>query len=565
MFEGIVINNGLSIENVFVKEVKNVRIEFREVQNISRELDRLEEARKIVEEELKGKYERTLQLLGEDEAKIYRTHLKTLNSSILVGQVKKDIQEKKINAEFLLNRIRRKYYNMYGDVGDSFLKKKSDSIQYIIRMLILKLLRFETNNLFDYIEGRILIAKHISKNDYLQLADKKITGIIVEDSSKYAYAKILAETQKIPLIVGVKNISKYVDNSARVILDCSKIGVIILNPRDDEVRMYEKMVQFNNDDLELDSFLQDVMGEDEDYILTSSIENKEVLKKQGPVKLGFIKTEFSYIGREKAPSVEELVKDYEEIIEKNDTIKPITFRVLDVSSEQDVPFAYNIKESNPRLGLHGSKWLLNNREILINQLLAIIIATKNYDVNIAFPNITHYSQLLEIKLALDEAKLLANVGVEKEVRLGLIIDTPASALSIENFSDEIDFVLIDSTKLIELIKGVDRNNEYVSDDYDPISPSVLRFVYNIVEDAHHEGLSVSIMGVLSNDGSRIPLLIGMGVDKIIIDGVIKNSRWYVFKTVKEHWNEVVERCIECKSSYNVRMILNEELTKITSI
>ncbi len=565
MFEGIVINKGLSIEKVFVKEVKNVRIEFREVQNVNRELDRLEEARKIVEEELNKRYEKTLQLLGEDEAKIYKTHLKTLNSSVLIGQVRKDVQEKKINAEFLLNRIRRKYSSMYLNVGDNFLKKKSDSIQYVIRMLILKLLRFETNNLFDFVEGSILIAKHISKNDYLQLADKDIAGIIVEDSGKYAYAKILAETKKIPLIVGVKNVSRYAPTGTRIIMDCSKIGVIILNPRDDEIIMYEKMVQFNNDELELDTFLQDMVNEDSNYILVSSTENKDAIKKQGPVKLGFVKTEFSYIGKEKAPSVSELVKEYEEIIENNITTNPLTFRVLDVSSEQDIPFAYNIKEKNPSLGLRGSKWLLNKREILIDQLLAIMLATKEENVNIAFPNVTHYSQLLEVKLVLDEAKLLANASIEKEVKLGLIVDTPAAALMIETLSDDIDFVLIDSTKLTELIKGVDRNNEFVNEAYDPIDPSVLKFIYYTVQNAHNEGLFVSIMGVLAGDGSRIPMLIGMGVDQIIMDNSLKNGRWYVFKTVKEHWNGVVEDCIECKSSYNVTMIINEELTKITTI
>ncbi len=565
MFEGIVINKGLSINKVFVKEVKNVRIEFREVQNVGRELDRLESARKIVEEELNKKYEKTLELLGEEEAKIYKTHLKTLNSSILVGQVKKDVQEKKINAEFLLNRIRRKYSNMYDNVVDNFLKKKSDSIQYVIRIMILKLLNFETNNLSDYVEGSILLAKHISKNDYLQLADKKIAGIIVEDTSKYSYAKILAEAQNIPLIAGVKNISRYVETGDSLILDCNEVGLIILNPRDEEALMYKKMLQFNNDELELDSFLQDMEDEDDDYVLVSSIENNDVLKKQWPVKLGFIKTEFSYIGREEAPSVDELVSTYEEIIKKNGTTNPITFRVLDVSSEQDIPFVYNVKERNPSLGLRGSKWLLNNREILLDQLVAILLATKEDNVNIAFPNLTHYSQLLEIKLALDEAKMMANISVEKELKLGLIVDTPAAALMIENISDDIDFVLIDSTKLTELIEGVDRNNDYVNEAYDPMSPSVIKFIYHTVQNAHNEGLFVSIMGVLAEDGGRIPLLMGMGVDQIIIDKALKNGRWYVYKTVKAHWNDIVESCILSKSSYNVTMIVNKELTKLTTL
>ncbi len=564
MFEGIVINKGLAIGKIFVKENINVRIEFREVDNIKREIAKLEQARELVEKDIQIKYEKTVNLLGEEEAKVYKTHLKTLNSPILMGQVKKDIQEKKINAEFVLNGIRRKYMDMYSRVNDSFLMKKSDSIQYVVKMMILKMLEFETDNLSEFQDGSILIADTINKSDYLKLANKDIKGIIIEDRGGYAYAKILGEMKNIPVIVGVQNISRYVSNNNEVILDCADIGIIILNPTSYEMNTYEKIVQFNGSELDLDELLKNISDDVKDDFILHSIDSLPNSNAENKGRVGFINTEFSYIGRVEPPKVKELVEDYKSVLRDFDRQSPVIFKVLDTNSERNISFVYNAQEKNPLMGLRGSRWLLNERQIMIDQLVAMMIATGDEEIHIAFPNVVNYNQILEIKLAIDEAKIFAQLGMDKIVKVGVIVDTPSAGLLIEAFCEDIDFVIIDSTKITEFIKGIDKNNRYVNESYEVICPSVIKFMLNTIRTAHKEGLFVCVLGDIVRD-LTIPLLIGMGVDKIITDKELKNANWYVYKTDKEHWSDVVDNCISKKSSYQVSMILNEEIMKITTL
>ncbi len=564
MFEGIVINKGLAINKTFVKKINNVKIEYRNIGNVEGEIQKLDRAKKLVCKHLEEIHEKTLKLLGEEEANIYTNHLKTLNSSILVGQVKKDIEEQSANAEFILNKIRKKYVKMYSNVDDVYLKRKSDSIQYVIRMLILEIMDFDTNNLDDLDEACILVSKTMSKNDYLKLANKDLKGIILEDSNKYAYAKILGETLKIPVIVGVKDASKRIRTGEKLILDCAGLGNIVLEPSEEEVQIYEKMLQFDNNENETEEFLSKIL-EDNDRRLVSSIVNTSGLANNDDLKVALVKTEFSYIGRNQIPKFADLVEDYEKIYASDAVALPLVFRALNVNSEHEIPFSYRIRERNPLMGLRGSKWLLSHRKIMVEQIAAIIKASGDATPQILFSNIGNYNQIIEIKVVIEEAKILAGVDDDKEVKIGVEIDNPSSAILLKTFSDEIGFVIINSSKLTEFLKGVDKSNEYANLDYDVLCPSVIKFIFDTIQAAHEDGLFVSVMGDITKDIKIFPLLLGMGVDQIIVEERYKNAWWYIHKTDIKKWREILTRCMEVNSSYNVSMIINEEITKMLDV
>ncbi len=564
MFEGIVINKGLAINKTFVKEINNVKIEYRNIENVEAEIQKVDKARDLVCKRLEEIHQKTLRLLGEEEAAIYTNYLKTLNSSILVGQVKKDIEEQGANAEFILNKIRKKYVKMYSTVDDLFLKRKSDSIQYIIRMLILEIMDFDTNNLDDLADGCILVSKTMSKNDYLKLANKNLEGIILEDSNKYAYAKILGETLKIPVIVGVKDASRRIKSGEKLILDCTGLGNIVLEPSMEELKIYEKMIQFASSENETEEFLTKIL-EDNDNRLVSSILNVNELNNNGDLKIGLVKTEFSYIGKNIVPKFDDLVDEYEKVYASSSILSDVIFRVLSINSEHDIPFAYRIRERNPLMGLRGSKWLLNHRKIMVEQIAAIIKASGENTPYIAFSNISNYNQVIEIKVVVEEAKMLAGVDDDKAIKIGVEIDNPSSAILLRTFSDDIAFVIINSTRITEFLKGIDKSNEYANLDYDVLCPSVIKFVFDTIQSAHEEGLFVSIMGDITKDIKNFPLLLGMGTDQLIVDERYKNAWWYIHKTDVKRWRSILKNCIEEKSSYNVAMIINEEITKMLEI
>lgn len=565
MIRGIGAAEGIAIGKAFIKSEVEMKVAYRKIDHPEYELDRFNAAAEKCRIELERRYNKTVNILGKEEAEIYRRHLNVFDGSILMGQVRKEIQEQKINAEFILHEVMKKYASMFDKVADEFLKKKSQSIKYIAEQIIRELLGVDATGLSEIDEPSILFARELDSADIVHLDRELILGIVTEVGGKNSYSAIISNNFNIPSVVGVKKALTQVQAGDTVIIDGQK-GEVYLNPEDSLVDFYKKKL---NKDKELEDVYQTfkdkktVTMDGYEFELGAICEHMNTIapaEEQGAQSIGLFKTEFVFLGRDVMPSEEAQLDAYRETIAMAEGSK-VTFKVLDCSADNNLPYVYFHEERNPAMGYRSIRMLLSERELFITQLKALLQASAYGSMRIAFPMVTSIDELLDVKVALEEAKVsLEERGIiyDNELEIGVIIETPVAAAIADLFAREVDFIIIGSDNLIQYMTAVERTSEHLFELYDIYHPGIIRTIRNIVIASHREGTWVGVIGDVANNEYYIPLLAAIGVDQIALPPTqISKARWIVSRTDKGLWEKEVETLLELNSGNEIKMYLEK--------
>lgn len=215
--------------------------------------------------------------------------------------------------------------------------------------------------------------------------------------------------------------------------------------------------------------------------------------------------------------------------------KPVVVRTIDIGGDKELPYLKLSKEMNPFLGLRGIRFCLGEQSILRTQLRALIRASAFGTLKIMFPMVAVIEEFRQGKLMFkEECEKLIEEGVEiGHIELGMMVEIPATALMIEAFAKEVDFISIGTNDLIQYTLAADRSNEQVSYLYQPYHPAILRLIKNVIDAAHKEGKSVSICGDMAGNEVAIPLLVGMGLDEFSVhSAAIIKTRAHIRKLNK---------------------------------
>ncbi|MBI3540743.1 MAG: diguanylate phosphodiesterase, partial [Deltaproteobacteria bacterium] len=100
---------------------------------------------------------------------------------------------------------------------------------------------------------------------------------------------------------------------------------------------------------------------------------------------------------------------------------------------------------------------------------------------------------------------------DPKIPVGIMIEVPAAVLLADLLIQECDFFSIGTNDLIQYTLAVDRNNEQVSQFYEPLHPAVLSSLSRVVRIAREAGKSVSVCGEMAGDPLMAALFIGFGV------------------------------------------------------
>ena len=565
MIRGIGGAEGIAIGKAFVVNETQINIVHHKVEDVEAEVARFNVAAEKCHEELERLHNKTLNILGEVEAEVYKRHLSVFDGSILLGQVRKEIQDQGNNAEYILNEVMKKYASMFDRVADEFLKKKSESIKYIAKEMIRELMGMDAKGLSDIVEPVILIATDLDKNDIMQIDQDFILAIVTEVGNKTSPASLLADNLHIPCVVGARGIMEAVTEDVEVIVDGSK-GEVFVKPDQSTINLYFRKV---NKEKELEAIFKSFAGEatktlDEHHFdISAKIEHViDVLEISavGAEGIGLFGTEYLFIGRDKAPDEETQFLSYRDAVIGAHGMS-VVFRVLDITASNDLPFVYIPKEKNPMLGYKGIRLLLMEREMFITQLKAILKASAYGPSKLLLPNLTNLEDLVEAKMALEEAKMaLEEEGelYDPELQIGISIDLPAVALNIEAFAREVNFVMVETSNLAQLLLGVERNNEALMNYYDMYHPGMIKLIQQCIVGAHKEGTRVIIAGDMTKEEYLLPYYVALGVDQACMEiGAVLRSRWAASKMTKALWEPRIPEILELATSSEVKQYLEK--------
>ncbi len=563
MLHGTAVTDGIAIGKVFIKKDTDIEIIQKTVNNIEDELIRFNNAAENCRLSIEAKYDQAMNLLGEEEAEIFNRHLGVFNGSILLGQVRKEIQEQQVNAEYILNEVKKKYANMFDRVADDFLKKKSESIKFIAEQIINELLQVAISEKDDIKGPVIVLANELQSGDLIHVEQGHILGIVVETSSASLKNYLEAGHLNVPVIVDVQGLMEAASNAVEVIIDATD-GSVIINPDEELKAEYSNKinhVQAMTDVYEQFIYEATRTEDGHSFELGATVDNMSQIDTaiaNGAEGLGLVSTEFLYLGRESAPSSDAQFVTYTEVVAKAKG-KPVVFRTMTCHADNSMPFIHMPDVKNPLMGPRGIRISLQEKDMFVQQLMALYKTSPMGPMKVVLPMVGSLEELRMVKEACEEAKMKLQEQddfYDPSLEIGMMIDTPAVAMMIEGFIPEVDFFIINTTNLLQFSLGIDRHCQAVSALYDIYNPGVIKMVHSVVKVCQEAGANVAITGDMVKEPQMVPLWMAMGVNQIDMDGeMIPKMRWAISRMEKKRWEEILSRVLACVYGQDVRTLV----------
>lgn len=222
--------------------------------------------------------------------------------------------------------------------------------------------------------------------------------------------------------------------------------------------------------------------------------------------------------RTELPSEEEQFSVYKDVLE---AMKPgrVIIRTLDLGADKHTDCLNLPREENPALGYRAIRICLDRRDVFRTQLRALLRASAYGNLGIMFPMIISEKEVLKARSFADEVKadlISEGIQVAKDVKWGIMIETPASVIMSDRLAAQVDFFSIGTNDLTQYSLACDRMNAQVGQLYDTMNPAVLRLIKLTIDNAHKAGIWVGMCGEAAADTRLIPILLKLGLDEFSV-------------------------------------------------
>jgi phosphotransferase system enzyme I (PtsI) len=492
-------------------------------ENLKKETKRFRKAVKKAKDELFSIIEQTPKKLRPHDS-ILEAQMVLFKDKMLYGKTIKTIEKEMVNAEWALKKVVSNVKSMFDDMTDTYLQGRAADIIHVSDSIMQNLVGAEKVDIAAIGKRVILVAIDLSPAETSQIQLEKIMGFVTDRGGKTSHTGIIARTLEIPAVLGLDNASRIIKNDDIIIVDGTK-GIVIINPTDKTLIQYEERKDryeaykagFTRDSHlpaeTVDSVLFQVMG---------NIElPEEVVSviRYGGDGVGLYRTEFQYFNRLDFPDEHELFDKYKDVVEVM-APRPVTIRTIDVNADKAIPYASDLDEINPVLGLRGIRYCLKKPDVFKTQLRAILRASAFGKVRVLFPMISCYDEVLHAKRILNQAAdSLDKEGVDfdKNMEVGIMIEVPSAAILADMMAKEVDFFSIGTNDLIQYSLAVDRGNPQVAHLYQPLNPAIIRLIKHVADVAKDHGLEISMCGEMAGDPVNMTILLGLGMDRFSVN------------------------------------------------
>ena len=376
----------------------------------------------------------------------------------------------------------------------------------------------------DLGEDSVVFAETLTANQLLRMDRKRLKGLVLGAVGRTSHTVILARNFGIPCIIDVEEVRGIASPGERAVVDGD--GGFVITPMPAAVeRFYERERRARDRRLArlLPLVSQAARTADGQHLEVGAnatdAEEVAAAVKMGADGVGLFRTEFLFLDREAAPDEEEQLAVYGGAV-RAAAGRPVIFRTFDIGGDKPAPYLKVAEEENPFLGCRGLRLYERHAGLLDVQLRAILRAgagAPEGSVKVMAPMVAtpaeaswfrHRVRQVEAELA------AAGVTHAAKVPVGIMIEVPSVALSIEALSEEVDFFSIGTNDLCQYWMAADRGNAAVADLCDPHHPSFLRLLRMIVHEARAHGRWIGVCGEMGGRVRDLPLLIGMGLDEI---------------------------------------------------
>ena len=564
--KGTAASNGIGIGKILLLEEVSLTYTPHAVEDPQAEIDRFRAAM----DELIAETERDAQALresaGEKEALIMEGHISLLNDPALKGETENMIQTGQC-AEAAYESMCDMFISIFSSMEDEMMRQRAADVKDIKAGLLRILLGKKQVRVSDAPKGTVLLTHELTPSVTAGIKKGNIVGIITETGGKTSHSAILARALEIPAVLSVENACSLLKDGEPVIVDGST-GIVIADPSFDELNAYtEKREKFLREKAELEKYrgLKTLGADGAEYELVCNIgkpdDAEKVLEFDGE-GVGLFRTEFLFMDRSAIPTEEEQFTAYQKaaLILKG---KPLIIRTLDIGGDKEIPYMGLEKEENPFMGFRAIRYCLKNRELFRTQLRAILRASAFGNIKIMFPLITCLEELREGKAIVEELKKeLAVLGVpfNKDIEVGIMVETAAAAMLADVLAKEAAFFSIGTNDLTGYTMSCDRGNQNVAYLYSALQPAVLRMIERTIVEGRKAGIPVGMCGEAAANPKLIPLLISFGLTEFSVSAPsVLSVRKCISRWSKEEADRLAKEVMALTTEKEVEALLAEKI------
>lgn len=456
--------------------------------------------------------------LSESEAEILEAHQLLMDDITLEDAILSYIEEGNPAPSAVLKAV-ADFKAMFEEIDDEYLKERQKDVIDVGNRLLRKLLNMKEFSVEG--ENVVLCAKDIEPSIMAGLSEKQVKAILLESGSRTSHTVIIAKAKGFVTMVGVELSQDEIGDGDDIIVDAVK-GSIFLKPEKKMLEEYETLLEKQEKEKEYLMGRAQLPAKTQDgkeILVASNISKPEDMEKAtvyGCQGVGLYRTEFFFMESSQLPDEEKQFEAYKFVAEQAKGSLCV-IRTLDIGGDKHCDCLQLEQEDNPFLGFRAIRICLQNKEMFKTQIRAILRAGDSGKVAIMIPMVTMLSEILETKELIEEAK--AELREEKlpfaeDVQVGIMVETPASAMMAPLFAKHVDFFSIGTNDLVQYTLAVDRGNQKVSYLYDYFNPAVIHSIYRIITSAHQAGIWVGMCGEMAGDKTALPFLLALGIDEL---------------------------------------------------
>lgn len=522
-YSGVAVSEGYGIGKAVV--IKEARPDYSGVafSTAEKECARLDSAVAEYTAQTKALIEALKKEAGEKNAQILEGHLVMLADPFMIGQMKENINTASVPAEKAVDEVCSMFCAMFSAAEDELTRQRGTDVNDIKNSLLKILLGIEEVDISRVPAGSVLITSDFTPSMTSKINPQNVEAIIGEVGGVTSHSAIIARAMGIPCVLGVANADHIFAPGEELIVDALK-GVVIASPSAGDVQKYTALKE----------------QEQQERLLLKEYINKPTVTKSGVKKavyaniakaqdvhsavvngaegIGLFRTEFLYMDREDAPSEEEQFEAYSAVAKAMGG-REVIIRTLDVGGDKHIPYLQIEKEENPFMGLRAIRYCLKDTALFKTQLKALLRAACFGNIKIMLPLVCTVEEVQSAKaLLLECMQELDAQGTEykKDIKLGIMMETPAAVFVADELAAESDFFSIGTNDLTGYTMAADRGNREVSYLYDSNNPAVLKAIQRIIESAKKAGIPVGMCGEAAADRNMIPKLIEWGLDEFSV-------------------------------------------------
>ncbi|EIC5111596.1 phosphoenolpyruvate-protein phosphotransferase PtsI [Salmonella enterica] len=550
MISGILASPGIAFGKALLLKEDEIVIDRKKISadKVDQEVERFLSGRAKASAQLEAIKTKAGETFGEEKEAIFEGHIMLLEDEELEQEIIALIKDKHMTADAAAHEVIEGQATALEELDDEYLKERAADVRDIGKRLLRNILGLAIIDLSAIQEEVILVAADLTPSETAQLNLQKVLGFITDAGGRTSHTSIMARSLELPAIVGTGSVTAQVKNGDYLILDAVNNQVYV-NPTNDvieQLRAVQEQVATEKAELAKLKDLPAITLDGHQVEVCANIgtvRDVEGAERNGAEGVGLYRTEFLFMDRDALPTEEEQFAAYKAVAEACGS-QAVIVRTMDIGGDKELPYMNFPKEENPFLGWRAVRIAMDRKEILRDQVRAILRASAFGKLRIMFPMIISVEEVRALRKEIEIYKQeLRDEGkaFDESIEIGVMVETPAAATIARHLAKEVDFFSIGTNDLTQYTLAVDRGNDMISHLYQPMSPSVLNLIKQVIDASHAEGKWTGMCGELAGDERATLLLLGMGLDEFStsaisiprIKKIIRNTNFEDAKVLAE--------------------------------